>query len=72
MTIKGKRDPYHNGEKVSYHRREIETGNFSRGVTLPIKIEADTIAAGMRNGVLTITMEKAASVKPRKVNVLTE
>ncbi|MCL7489117.1 MAG: Hsp20/alpha crystallin family protein [Desulfobulbaceae bacterium] len=72
LTIKGKRDPYHNGEKVSYHRREIETGNFSRGVTLPIKIDADTIAAGMRNGVLTITMEKAASVKPRKVNVLAE
>jgi len=72
LTIKGKREPYHNGEKVSYHRREIETGNFSRAVTLPVKIDPDTIAAKMRNGILTISMEKAASVKPRKVNVLTE
>ena len=72
LTIKGKREPYHNGEKISYHRREIETGNFSRAVTLPIKINPDTLAAKLQNGVLVITMEKAASVKPRQVNVVTE
>lgn len=72
LTIKGKREPYHNGEKVSYHRREIETGTFSRAITLPIKINPDTLSARLRNGVLVITMEKAASVKPRQVNVVTE
>ena len=72
LSIKGKREPYHNGEKNSYHRREIETGSFSRSVTLPIKINPDTLAAKLQNGVLVITMEKAASVKPRQVNVVTE
>ncbi len=72
LTIKGRREPYHNGEKVSYHRREIESGNFSRAVTLPIKVNPDTITAKLQNGILVITMEKAADVKPRQVNVMTE
>ena len=72
LTIKGRREPYHNGENISYHRHEIETGNFSRALTLPIKIDPDSIAAKLRNGILIITMEKAASIKPRQVNVITE
>lgn len=72
LTLKGKREPYHNDEKVSYHRREIETGNFSRAVTIPVKVDPDTIAAKLKNGILVITMEKADDVKPRQVNVMTE
>lgn len=72
LTIQGKRDPYHSGEKVSYHRREIETGSFNRAITLPVKIDPDTISARLRNGLLVITMEKAASVKPRQVTIETE
>ena len=72
LTIKGKREPYHNGDKVSYHRREIETGTFSRAVTIPIKVAPDTIAAKLQNGILVITMEKAADIKPRQVTVETE
>lgn len=72
LTIKGKREPYHNGEKVSYHRREIDTGSFSRAVTLPVKVDPDSIAARLQDGILAVTMEKAASVKPRQVNVVTE
>ena len=72
LTIKGKREPRHNGEKLSYHRREIETGNFSRAVNLPIKVNPETVTAKLTNGILTITMEKAAEVKPRQVTVTTE
>ena len=72
LAIKGKREPYDKGDKISYHRREIETGSFNRAVTLPIKINPDTIAAKLQNGLLAITMEKAASVKPRQVNVMTD
>lgn len=72
LTIKGRRKPYQNGQKSSYHRREIEMGSFSRSVTLPLKINPDTLAAKLQNGILAITMEKAASVKPRQVNVVSE
>ncbi|MFZ5796888.1 MAG: Hsp20/alpha crystallin family protein, partial [Thermodesulfobacteriota bacterium] len=70
--IKGKREPRHNGEKLSYHRREIETGNFSRAINLPIKVDPESVKARLTNGVLTITLEKAAEVKPRQVTVTTE
>ena len=72
LTIKGKREPRHNGEKLSFHRREIETGNFSRAVNLPIKVNPETVTAKLSNGILTITMDKAAEVKPRQVTVMTE
>lgn len=72
LTIKGKREMAHNGDKRSYHRREIETGAFSRALTLPIKVNPDTITAKLSNGILTITLEKAAEVKPRQVTVMTE
>ena len=72
LTIKGKREPYNNGEELSYHRREIETGSFSRAITLPIKVDPNSISARLQDGILSITMEKAASVKPRQINVVTE
>ena len=72
LTIKGKREPHHDGDKISYHRREIETGNFSRAVNLTVKVDPESIAAKLANGILTITMEKAPEVKPRQVNVVTE
>jgi len=72
LTIKGRREPYHNGEKVSYHRREIETGSFSRALTMPIKVAPDSITARLQDGILVITMEKAADVKPRQITVKTE
>ena len=72
LTIKGKREAKHDGEKLSYHRREIEAGNFSRAVSLPIKVDPETVTAKLTNGILTITMEKAVEVRPRQVNVMTE
>jgi HSP20 family protein len=72
LTVKGKREAKHNGEKLSYHRREIEAGNFSRAINLPIKVNPETVTARLTNGILTITMEKAAEVKPRQVTVTTE
>ena len=36
---------------------------------LPIEVNADKVAAALHDGVLTITLPKADSVKPRKINV---
>lgn len=71
LTIQGKRETKHNGEKLSYHRREIEAGNFSRAINLPVKVNPETVTARLSNGILTITLEKAAEVKPRQVTVTT-
>ena len=56
-------------EGVTYHRRERPVGSFSRIVRLPVEVDADRVEADLRDGVLTITLPKAASAKPRKINV---
>jgi HSP20 family protein len=54
---------------VTYHRRERPVGSFSRVVHLPVPVNADRVEADLRDGVLTITLPKAESAKPRKINV---
>jgi HSP20 family protein len=56
-------------EGVTYHRRERPVGSLSRIVRLPAQVDADRVEADLRDGVLTITLPKAESAKPRKINV---
>lgn len=72
LTLQGNRESPQSGKPVSHHRQEIESGNFSRAVGLPVKIDVDSINAKLANGILTITMNKAAETKPRQVKITTE
>ncbi len=56
-------------EGITYHRRERPVGSFSRVVRLPVEVDANRVEATLRDGVLTITLPKAESSKPRKINV---
>lgn len=49
--------------------RERAQGHFERRLTLNLPVEVDEIAAEMKNGILTITVPKSESVKPRKIAV---
>lgn len=68
LSVRGQRKPFEQ-EGVTYHRRERETGNFSRVVRLPVEIDADRVEASLRHGVLTITLPKAETARPRKIEV---
>ena len=49
---------------------ETETSvSFSRSVTLPENVQAETVTAAYENGVLTVTLPKQAAVQPKKVTV---
>ncbi len=72
LTIQGKRESRQNEAGISYHRREIESGSFSRGITLPVKVDADQVRARLNNGILTITLMKASAAAPRQINVTAE
>lgn len=72
LIIKGKRKIAAEGEKVSYHRREREAGSFRRIISLPTRVDADKVTAVSKNGVLTVTLPRAAEVKPRQVEVKSE
>jgi HSP20 family protein len=56
-------------EGVTYHRRERPVGSFTRVLRLPVEVDADRVEAELSDGVLTITLPKAESVKPRKIQV---
>lgn len=72
LTISGERTTCPTEQKLSYHRREIECGRFSRAITLPTRVNPDQVGAGFVDGVLTITLPKAEAVKPRKIEIKTQ
>ena len=69
LIIKGERKIATEGEKVSYHRREREAGSFRRIISLPSRVDAEKVTAACKNGVLTITLPRAAEAKPRQITV---
>jgi HSP20 family protein len=54
---------------ATYHRRERGVGTFARVVRLPLEVDPDRVEAELRYGVLTITLPKAESARPRKIEV---
>lgn len=67
LVIEGerKKDP----EKGKYLRREREYGSFRKTVTLPYPVNAETINAVLRDGILSVTLEKREDAKPRKIAI---
>jgi HSP20 family protein len=68
LTIRGRR-PEPDAQATSFHRRERGAGDFSRTLRLPYEVEAEGVEATLRDGVLTIKLPKAASARPRKIQV---
>jgi HSP20 family protein len=69
LTIRGETKEDKEIKQENYHLRERRFGSFARSVTLPNPVNADQIEAINENGVLTLTLPKAESVKPRKIEV---
>ena len=69
LIIKGERKIAAEGATVSYHRREREAGTFRRITSLPAQVDASKVTATCKDGVLTVTLPKAAETKPRRIEV---
>ena len=54
--------------KVSDAKAE-QTVAFARSFTLPYAVQADKIAAELKDGILRLTLPKAEAVKPRKITI---
>jgi HSP20 family protein len=52
-----------------YHRVERGHGRFSRAFALPERIEVDAIVAELKDGILTVTIPKAADRGARTITV---
>jgi HSP20 family protein len=53
----------------AYHRSERAAGKFTRSLGLPVEVDDQRVAARYEHGVLRITLPKAESAKPRRINV---
>jgi HSP20 family protein len=71
VAVSGKREIPLEHERVSYHRRERAEGPFNRTLTLPAEVDADRVTARYADGILTVTLPKAESAKPRQIRVKT-
>ena len=56
-------------DQTRWHHRERSVGAFSRIIRLPAEVDADKGKAELKNGLLTITLPWAASVRPKKIEV---
>jgi len=70
LTLAGERPAVDEPDgNCTWHRRERGTGKFMRTIELPVEIVADKINAECRNGLLRVTLPKAAAAKPKKISV---
>lgn len=69
ITISGERKPLEEQDGQLVHRCEIGYGKFSRTVELPVDINPDKIRAECRDGIMQITLGKAESAIPRKIEI---
>jgi HSP20 family protein len=50
-------------------RQERMPVSFTRSITLPSRINMEAVRATVRDGVLTVTLDKAEQAKPRQISV---
>jgi HSP20 family protein len=59
----------YNAEDVDFLLNELPRGSFRRVLQMPAEIEADKVEAKIVNGVLTLTLPKAESARPKKIKI---
>jgi HSP20 family protein len=69
LSISGETKVEEEVEEGNYIRRERRYGSFSRSAVLPEGVEADKAEASFEDGVLTLTIPKAAEAKPQVIKV---
>jgi len=69
LEIKGDRNSELKKSQDGYSRIERHYGRFYRRFTLPEQVDADGIQASSEHGVLTVTIPKAETAKPRRIEV---
>jgi len=56
-------------EGYTAHRRERSSFSFAQSYELPTRIDSEKVVASLKQGILTLTLPKAADAQPKKVTV---
>jgi HSP20 family protein len=59
-------------EENDYLVQELPTGSFTRTLRLPSSIDAEKVEARIADGILTLTLPKAESARPKRINITTK
>jgi HSP20 family protein len=72
VCIKGMSEKKSEVEDKNYYRKEIRRGSFYRSIPLPMHVAGDEATAIAEDGVLKITIPKAAEAKPKTIKIQTK
>lgn len=56
-------------DERQYLMQELPYGSFTRTLRLPVPIDANSVEAKIDDGVLTLTLPKAESAKPKRISI---
>jgi HSP20 family protein len=69
VSLAGERKIPAENNGAKYHRRERDSGKFSRMISLSTEIDPDKVEASLVNGIMTITLPKSEKAKPKQITV---
>ncbi|MGF2735897.1 Hsp20/alpha crystallin family protein [Marinobacter sp. DUT-1] len=72
LTIKGERRQEEETEDKKMHRIERFYGSFMRRFTLPENVDENSVKANFKDGLLTLTINKAEPKEPKAIEVNVE
>ena len=69
LTLRGERKFEANTDRENYHRVERHYGEFLRSFNVPNYVNAASITAEFKEGVLIVTLPKNEEARPKQINV---
>jgi HSP20 family protein len=69
LTVKGEKKMEIGVKNEDYYRSEALYGAFYRTIRLPFAVDTKNIDAIYEDGILRLTLQRAAGSKPQKINV---
>jgi len=69
LSLRGEFKEEKEEKEKTYHLREQRYGSFERVIPLPTEVETEKASADFKNGVLTITLPKSETVKPKTISI---
>ncbi len=72
LTLSGRREAEQKQESDTYYAFERSYGSFTRSFTMPEGIDTKSVAADLKEGVLTITITKTPESQPKSIPISTK
>jgi HSP20 family protein len=72
LCLQGEAEKKSEIDEKNYYRKEIRRGTFYRSIPLPTKVDGDKASAINEDGILKISVPKAAETKPRSIKIKTK